>query len=165
MIFIDGAGMAAFSHGTGTEDYFNTAYCPAAQVRRALSRHHPPGGPNWSGKISLYRFHIEDPIHFQKSIRVTIEHGHANRRSDDYSSTAYWYQIEPHAPFPAPLQYRNDCRARLGFVPSPQPNQPLERQGANTRPAFRFLSRYNGSPASLSFIRPPRRNFDATKFE
>ncbi len=101
MIFIDGAGMAAFSHGTGTEDYFNTAYCPAAQVRRALSRHHPPGGPNWSGKISLYRFHIEDPIHFQKSIRVTIEHGHANRRSDDYSSTAYWYQIEPHAPFPA----------------------------------------------------------------
>jgi Protein of unknown function (DUF2961) len=36
---------------------------------------------------------------FQKSIRVTIEHGHANRRSDDWSRTAYWYQAEPHAPF------------------------------------------------------------------
>jgi hypothetical protein len=38
-------------------------------------------------------------VRFQRSIRVSIEHGHANRRSDDYSSTAYWYQNEPHAPF------------------------------------------------------------------
>ncbi|MCH7698832.1 MAG: DUF2961 domain-containing protein, partial [Chloroflexi bacterium] len=38
--------------------------------------------------------------HFQKSIRVTIEHGHANNLSNDYSSTAYWYQTEPHAAFP-----------------------------------------------------------------
>jgi hypothetical protein len=37
---------------------------------------------------------------FQKSIRVTIEHGHANNLSNDYSSAAYWYQTEPHAPFP-----------------------------------------------------------------
>src|SRR5437870_566837 len=59
-----------------------------------------PGGPNWSCKISLYRYHVEDPIHFRRSIRVTLEHGHANHRSDDYSSTAYWYQAEPHAPFP-----------------------------------------------------------------
>jgi hypothetical protein len=59
-----------------------------------------PGEQNWGGKVSMYRFHIEDPVRFRKSIRVTIEHGHANRRSDDYSSTAYWYQTEPHAPFP-----------------------------------------------------------------
>ena len=32
---------------------------------------------------------------------MTIEHGHANDRSDFYSSTAYWYQTEPHKPFPA----------------------------------------------------------------
>jgi hypothetical protein len=38
---------------------------------------------------------------FQKPIRVTIEHGHANHLSHDYSSTAYWYQTEPHAVFPA----------------------------------------------------------------
>ena len=32
---------------------------------------------------------------------MTIEHGHANHRSDNFYSTAYWYQTEPHAPFPA----------------------------------------------------------------
>ena len=45
---------------------------------------------------SMNRFHISDPIYFQKSLRAGIEHGHANQRSDDYSSTAYWYQTEPH---------------------------------------------------------------------
>jgi hypothetical protein len=95
MIFIDGDEKPTL-HGTGTEDYFNTAWGP----REAFSGlHHGivlPGGKNWSGPISLYRFHVADPIHFRKSIRVTIEHGHANRRSDDYSSVAYWYQTEPH---------------------------------------------------------------------
>jgi hypothetical protein len=38
-------------------------------------------------------------VTFQSSIRVTIEHGHANKRSDDYSSVAYWYQAESHSPF------------------------------------------------------------------
>ena len=48
----------------------------------------------------MYRLHIKDPIYFEKSLRFSIEHGHANKLSNDYSSTAYWYQIEPHKPFP-----------------------------------------------------------------
>jgi hypothetical protein len=101
MIFIDGEEWPPSLHGTGTEDYFNTAYCPAVKYDAPYHGMTLPGGPNWSGKISVYRFHIEDPVHFQKSIRVTIEHGHNNHRSDDYSSTAYWYQAEPHQPNPA----------------------------------------------------------------
>jgi hypothetical protein len=101
MIFVDDDEWPPSLHGTGTEDYFNTAFCPAVKYDSPYHGITLPGGPNWSGKISLYRFHIEDPIHFQKSVRVTIEHGHANRRSDDYASTAYWYQIEPHKTFPA----------------------------------------------------------------
>jgi hypothetical protein len=100
MIFIDGEPWPPSLHGTGTEDYFNTAWCPAVSYSAPYHGITLPGGTNWSGKISLYRFHIEDPICFQESIRVTIEHGHANHRSDDYSSTAYWYQLEPHKPFP-----------------------------------------------------------------
>ena len=100
MIFVDGEPFPPSLHGTGTEDYFNAAWCPAQPYSAPYHGIVLPGGTNWSGKISLYRFHIEDPIRFQQSIRVTIEHGHANRRSDDWSSTAYWYQREPHALFP-----------------------------------------------------------------
>jgi hypothetical protein len=108
MIFIDGEEWPPTLHGTGTEDYFNTAYCPAVKYDSPYHGLTLPGGPNWSGKSSYYRFHIEDPIHFRKSIKVTIEHGHNNHRSDDVSSTAYWYQMEPHKPFPnlPPVQAR-----------------------------------------------------------
>lgn len=100
MIFVDGEAWPPSLHGTGTEDYFNLAWCPSEPFASPYFGLTMPGGPNWSGKISLYRYHIEDPIYFEKSIRVTIEHGHANRRCDDYASTAYWYQAEPHRPFP-----------------------------------------------------------------
>jgi hypothetical protein len=92
MIFIDGEGWPPSLHGTGTEDYFNTAWCPSESYSAPYHGLTLPGGDNWSGQISYYRFHIEDPIPFNKSIRVTIEHGHANKRSDDLSSVAYWYQ-------------------------------------------------------------------------
>jgi hypothetical protein len=101
MIFVDGEPFPPRLYGTGTEDYFNTAWCPQEAYASPYFGITMPGGPNWAGKISLYRFHIEDPIHFQRSIRVTIEHGHANHRCDDFSSTAYWYQAEPHKTFPA----------------------------------------------------------------
>ena len=98
---VDGEEWPPSLHGTGTEDYFNTAYCPAVKYDSPYHGLTLPGGPNWSGKSSYYRFHIEDPIHFRESIKVTIEHGHNNNRYDDVSSTAYWYQIEPHKPFPS----------------------------------------------------------------
>ncbi len=83
-------------YGTGTEDYFCGAYCPTQYFSSPYFGIPLSGGKNWSGKISYYRYHVEDPIYFTKNIKVKIEHGHANQRSDDYSSTAYWYQIEPH---------------------------------------------------------------------
>ena len=101
MIFVDGEAFPPALHGTGTEDYFNTAWCPTQEYHAPYHGLTMPGEQNWWGKISMYRFHIEDPVRFRRSIRVTIEHGHANHRSDDYSSTAYWYQAEPHASFPA----------------------------------------------------------------
>jgi len=98
MIFVDGETFPPSLHGTGTEDYFNTAWCPSQSYSAPYHGLTLPGGENWSGQISMYRFHIEDPVTFTSSIRVTIEHGHANKRSDDLSSVAYWYQTDP---FPA----------------------------------------------------------------
>ena len=51
-------------------------------------------------KWMVYRFHTESPIAFTKDIKVTIEHGHGNHRSDNFFTTAYWYQTEPHRAFP-----------------------------------------------------------------
>jgi hypothetical protein len=100
MIFIDGESFPPSLHGTGLEDYFNTAWCPAQEFSSPYHGISRAGGLNWSGKITYYRFHIEDPIMFDENIRVTIEHGHANRRNDDYSSVAYWYQTLPNKRFP-----------------------------------------------------------------
>lgn len=94
MIFVDGEAWPPNLHGTGTEDYFNTAWCPSQTHHAPYHGITLPGGPNWSGQISYYRFHVEDPVTFEKSIKVTIEHGHNNHRNDDISSVAYWYQEE-----------------------------------------------------------------------
>ena len=102
MIFIDGDQWPPTLHGTGTEDYFDSAYCPREPFSAPYQGIISAGGWNWSGTSTLYRFHVEDPIPFAESIRVTIEHGHANSRSDDYSSVAFWYQAEPHRPFELP---------------------------------------------------------------
>ena len=103
MIFIDddniGKRWPPTLHGTGTEDYFNTAWAPNEKFSSPFFGLTMPGGRDFSGFISWYRWHLLDPVRFTKSIRVSIEHGHANRRSDDYSSTAYWYQLEPHKSF------------------------------------------------------------------
>jgi hypothetical protein len=102
MIFVDGAAMPTIN-GTGTEDYYNGAWDFGGQAFANLRQ----GAPyivtpeRTGGRYCLYRWHIESPIAFEKSIKVTIEHGTANDRSDDFYSTAYWYQTEPHALFPA----------------------------------------------------------------
>ena len=55
-------------------------------------------------------------------IKVTIEHGHANHLSDDWASTAYWYQTlpSPVATIP-PLAERLPTRPDTPPTPSPAP--------------------------------------------
>ncbi|MGB8260230.1 MAG: glycoside hydrolase family 172 protein [Terracidiphilus sp.] len=102
MIFIDGDALPTIN-GTGTEDYYNGAWDFNGQP---FANQHQ-GAPyivdpeRIGGRYCLYRWHTESPVTFEKSIRVTIEHGHANHRADNFYSTAYWYQAEPHAAFPA----------------------------------------------------------------
>lgn len=98
MIFIDGDKLPTLN-GTGTEDYVNMAWCPQQEYNAPYHGLILGGKDNWTGRITYYRYHIKDAIPFKKDIKVTIEHGHANNRSDDWSSTAYWYQNEPHTEF------------------------------------------------------------------
>jgi hypothetical protein len=107
MIFIDGQETPTL-HGTGTEDYFNTSWCPK-EVFMTPYFGYPRVNTNdkrwetgWQGRTHVYRFHIVDPIYFDKSLRFTIEHGHNNVLILDLASVAYWYQAEA-AKLPAPL--------------------------------------------------------------
>jgi hypothetical protein len=107
MIFIDGEEMPSLC-GTGTEDYFGYAWgFPGGLSSMPYQGVTVVGELNgkaiYSGKWTMARYHVEDPVQFEKSIRVTIEVGHANAHANDVSSTAYWYQREPHRAFPALL--------------------------------------------------------------
>lgn len=106
MIFIDGDEEPTL-YGTGTEDYINTAYSPTYKHCAPYHGIIIPGKFNYLGQITYYRYHIEDPVSFEKSAKVTIEHGHDNHRGGIWDTTAYWYQIEPHEPFP-PLPAKKD---------------------------------------------------------
>jgi hypothetical protein len=100
MFFIDGSETPAL-HGTGTEDYFNTSWCP-----KTVFMHPYFGYPRvnttdksfqtgWQGRTHVYRFHIVDPVYFDRSLKFSIEHGHNNALILDLASVAYWYQTEP----------------------------------------------------------------------
>jgi hypothetical protein len=102
MIFIDGDTTPTIN-GTGTEDYYNGAWDFGLQPFGYMHNGAPymVDPERLGGRYCLYRWHIESPITFEKSIKVTIESGHGNHRADDYYTTAYWYQAEPHGAFPA----------------------------------------------------------------
>ena len=101
MFFVDGEKLPSIN-GTGSEDYFLGAWDFGGHPFAYGLFGAPVVGQELAGgRSSVYRFHLDSPITFTKSLRATIEHGHANHRSDNYYSVAYWYQTEPHAAFPA----------------------------------------------------------------
>jgi D-arabinan exo alpha-(1,3)/(1,5)-arabinofuranosidase (non-reducing end) len=118
MFFVDGSKDPVIT-GTGTEDYFLGAYDFGGQpFSYALYGAPVVGEERAGGRTSVYRFHLDSPIPFSKSLKATIEHGHANARSDNYYSVAYWYQTEPHAAFP-PLPSVEDRLPKLHAVGGP----------------------------------------------
>jgi hypothetical protein len=112
---------------TGTEDYFcgsynfegtgpdgkarynefTTLYTGMPQIIR------PAGLYDSQQRFSLYRWHITDPIRFEKDLKVTIQAlgwqsgGRYLPLQDDIASVAFWYQTEPHRKFP-PLPARDE---------------------------------------------------------
>jgi hypothetical protein len=101
MFFVDGERLPSIN-GTGSEDYFLGAWDFGGKpFAYGLFGAPIVGAELAGGRWSVYRFHLDSPIPFTKSLRATIEHGHANDRGDNFYSVAYWYQSEPHGTFPA----------------------------------------------------------------
>jgi hypothetical protein len=115
--FMDGDTEFPTINGTGAEDYFcgsynfenqktkqyqefSTAYAGLHQVIR------PNGLYQSQQSFGLYRWHILDPIRFEKDLKITIQdlgwrhNGKYYAQQSDISSVVFWYQREPHAAFP-----------------------------------------------------------------
>jgi hypothetical protein len=122
--FMDGDKQYPTINGTGTEDYFLGSYdfhvnkqiSPGVWVND-YSEYSTPysgmpqvikgdGNYNVSQRFGMYRWHIMDPIRFDKELKVTIQDlgwrpdGRYKPLQDDIATTVFWYQAEPHNPFP-----------------------------------------------------------------
>jgi hypothetical protein len=126
--FIDGDGKFPTICGTGTEDYFNGSYdfenpdsrqyeifnTPYTGLPQVIK---PDGLYRSVQRFGMYRWHIMDPVRFDADLRVTIQalgwrsEGRYLPLQDDISSVGYWYQAEPHAPFPA-LPSKDDLEVK-----------------------------------------------------
>jgi hypothetical protein len=129
--FMDGDTQFPTICGTGTEDYFCGSYdwdtkrkvAEGVEVVEYTEYTGPYAGLHQvirgdghyqvMQRFGMYRWHINDPIRFDKDLRVTIQalgwrsDGRYLPLQDDISSVVYWYQTEPHTPFPK-LPARDD---------------------------------------------------------
>lgn len=113
--FMDGDTEFPTICGTGTEDYFCGSYnfdregqykefcTPYAGLHQVIR---PDGAYRSQQRFGLYRWHILDPIRFEKDLKITIQDlgwRHGGRylpQKSDISSVAFWYQTDPHGKFP-----------------------------------------------------------------
>lgn len=113
--YLDGDSKYPTICGTGTEDYFCGSYnfdregkykefcTPYAGLHQVIR---PAGDYKVMMRFGMYRWHIMDPIRFEKELKVTIQDlgwHHGGRylaQHSDIASTCYWYQSDPHATFP-----------------------------------------------------------------
>lgn len=113
--FMDGDSKYPTICGTGTEDYFCGSYnfdrngkynefcTPYAGLHQVIR---PDGLYTSQQRFGLYRWHIADPIRFEKELRITIQDlgwksgGRYLPQKSDIASVVFWYQTEPHNPFP-----------------------------------------------------------------
>jgi len=86
--------------GTGSEDYFDGSYMKFGKNLFSGALIENSFGKRFAGITMAYRFHLLDPVYFQKDLSFKFEHGtKANELANWYRSVAYWYQTEPHSDF------------------------------------------------------------------
>ena len=106
MIFVDDNSRPVII-GTGSEDYFLGSWNFGGRDGAVPFAHHYYGAPliimpeRIGGRYCCYRWHGDNPVTFNRYMKHTMEHGHANDRGDNFFSVCYWYQDAPYTEFPA----------------------------------------------------------------
>jgi hypothetical protein len=165
-IYIDGEQVPSI-WGTGTEDYFLSAW---GLKTTSTPYFGTPYFDQWGivgGHTSAYRWHIQDPIVFQKSIKVTLEHWgwisvdenaegkrHSwNEREDDYASVAFWYQTGHPSPAPSVPAAAERQLVSLDEINYARQFADAEHHGEGTCQVQSNLSFY---PQGQLFYKPPQ---------
>ena len=106
-VYMDGDADFPTICGTGSEDYV----CLSYGMQQTPYLYHGCSF-NQDGYISMYRWHIPDPIYWKEECRITIQQIGYDRsrqdstgtalyeRQDDWSSATFWYEALPSAPLP-----------------------------------------------------------------
>ncbi len=106
MIFVDDESKPIIT-GTGSEDYLLGAWDFGGRDRPEPFSHAMSGAPyivnaeRTGGRYCCYRWHGDNPVTFERYLKHTMEHGHANNRGDNFFALGYWYQTQPFTDFPA----------------------------------------------------------------
>lgn len=128
-MLIDGDGDFATIVGTGTEDYVGLSF----GIQKTPFRYHGASAREnasdiATGRVSMYRWHMPDPVFWKRDIRVTIQQiglgGPTPRsldeykagfidRADDWSAATFWYEAMPSASLPS----MPDIAARIADLP------------------------------------------------
>ena len=116
-MYIDGEQYPSLNY-TGTEDYFCGSYAFGNDI--ILNRYQTFSGlyagmyaiygndrsRQYEGqqRFLLYRWHVPDPVYFDRSFRMVLDNlGWTGPRYDDYSTAAFWYLDRPaRLPFDLP---------------------------------------------------------------
>ena len=105
MIFVDDESKPLIT-GTGSEDYFLGSWDFGGRDGAQPFGHSQYGAPlivnaeRTGGRYCCYRWHGDNPVTFDRYLKHTMEHGHANDRGDNFFSVGYWYQTTPFTDFP-----------------------------------------------------------------
>ena len=165
MIFVDGGPEQQWPptyHGTGSEEVFGGGACPNHAYSGPYTGFHMVENPDFAGKNAMYRWYLTDPVRFERSLVWTIEHGHANNFENDYTSVAYWYQLEPHAPFPSlpeasarlPRMDKSVLRADAARAKLRQRMRQLQEAGGDSETLARLGNAFRSGCEALLDRRP-----------
>jgi len=105
MIFVDDESKPVIN-GTGSEDYFLGSWDFGGRDGAQPFGYSMYGAPlivnakRTGGRYCCYRWHGDNPVTFERYLKHTMEHGHANDRGDNFFSVGYWYQTTPYTDFP-----------------------------------------------------------------
>ncbi len=140
MVYVDGEKKPSMN-GTGTEDFFTSGWY-FSHGEFSAPYHGLIIKNDSAARIAAYRFMVGDQVPFKKSIKFTIEHGAENSEIADYSSTAFWYQKEPHEKFPPMLKASLRIPLRVAVPEGVTEAESLTVQGEGVNSRVQDMSDY-----------------------